>query len=184
MRSRHDAILVGINTVIQDNPSLTSHGLGKNPVRVVIDPHLKIPLSSHILNNEAPTVIFTTRILKVKVAVLRKRGIIVNQYQKGNKIDFKYIIKELNIMSIYSLLIEGGGETIGSAIEDGIVDEIAFFLCPKIIGGRDAITPVEGLGAAYVARAKHVRDMKILNLGHDILITGKISQRLPVLLKI
>jgi len=175
LRSRQDAILVGINTVLIDNPRLTSHGRGKNPVRVIIDTSLKVPLTANLLNNDAPTVIFTNSKLKVKLDVLRKCGVIINNHSNNRQIDFKYIINELRKMSIYSVLIEGGGETIASAINAGVVDEVYFFLSPRIIGGRCALTPVEGQGAAYVAKAKRVKGMKITKIGPDYLITGKVS---------
>ena len=175
LRSRQDAVIVGINTVFRDNPLLTSHGLGKNPVRVVIDPALGIPLTSRVLNNAAPTVIFTQAKPKGKLKALKRRGVIPIIFPKQGKINFKYIINELNKMSIYSVLIEGGGETIASALDDGVVDELMLFISPKIIGGRGAKTPVEGLGKALVSKAVKINGMKLRKIGKDILVTGKVG---------
>jgi len=175
LRSQHDAVLVGINTVIHDNPWLTSHGMGKNPVRVIIDPDLRIPLTSHVLDNKAPTVIFSASKTKAKNSALKQLGIfVINQYGKSI-IGFKHILKELSKMSIYSILIEGGGETIASAIDAGVVDKLKLFISPKIIGGRDAKTPVEGFGTTLVSKAKHVKNLTVRKIGNDLLVSGDLK---------
>jgi len=174
LRSNRDAVIVGINTVLKDNPLLTSHGLGKNPVRVVIDPDFKIPLTAKILNSDAPTIIFGRLKHKVKLEALNKLGVITVICPNKNRINFKYIINILNKMSIYSLLIEGGGETIAAAFEDKVVDEIMMFLSPIIIGGREAKTPVEGFGKALVSNAINVSRLKTRRIGKDILLTAKV----------
>jgi len=170
LRSSMDAILVGINTVISDNPYLTSHGQGRNPVRVILDPNLRMPLNSNVLNNEAPTVIFTG----AKPKQFKNTRVQVIQLKYKKHFNLKHVFSILNKMSIYSILIEGGGETIGSAIEADIVDELMFFISPKIVGGRDAKTAVEGLGVSKIADAIALKSMKAKKVGTDILITGKV----------
>jgi len=177
LRSRVDAIMVGINTVLQDDCELTSHGKGKNPVRVVIDPHLKIPLNSRVLDSQAPTVIFHgNEVPPKKLAALQKKGVILKRVLKYDKSkNFKHIIKNLANMSIYEVLLEGGGETIAGAIRSALVDEVFFFISPKIVGGRDAKTPVEGPGVAKMALALPLKDVKTKTIGPDILVTGRLK---------
>lgn len=176
LRSSVDGILVGINTVLKDNPALTSHGSGRNPVRVVIDPSLKIPISNRILDGSAPTIIIhSSKTLKAKLEVLKKRKVLAVYMKKnGKQIDFKQIIKKLNNMSIFSILIEGGGETIASALNASVVNDVVFFIAPKLIGGRDARSPVEGAGIAKMAKAIPVKNWKITHFGPDIMIKGRI----------
>jgi diaminohydroxyphosphoribosylaminopyrimidine deaminase/5-amino-6-(5-phosphoribosylamino)uracil reductase len=177
LRARVDGILVGINTVLKDNPALTSHGRGKNPVRIIIDPGLKIPYSARVLDGKAPTIVFHgSKIVKAKLELLKKKGVILcPMKEKSGKINFKYIINKLNKMSINSILIEGGGETIGAAFEDGVVNEINLFIAPKIIRGSNAKSPVEGLGIAKIANAIKVKNWKIRRFGPDFMISGVIK---------
>jgi diaminohydroxyphosphoribosylaminopyrimidine deaminase / 5-amino-6-(5-phosphoribosylamino)uracil reductase len=171
LRGRMDAVLVGINTVIADNPYLTSHGHGRNPVRIILDPDLRVPLNSNVLNNEATTIIFTSANIKN----FKNPRVIQVRISNRKKYDLKYIFSIIKNMSIYSVLIEGGGETIASAIEYGVADEIMFFFSPKIVGGRDAKTAVEGLGVSKMADARALKSMKIKKVGTDILIMARLK---------
>jgi diaminohydroxyphosphoribosylaminopyrimidine deaminase/5-amino-6-(5-phosphoribosylamino)uracil reductase len=177
LRARIDAIMVGITTVLRDDPELTSHGKGRNPVRVIIDPSLKIPMKSRVLDDQAATVIVCgTMADREKMEELRRRKAIVLPVEaKGGRMDFKSIIRRLNGISLYRILIEGGGETISRALSDGIGDQVLFFISPKIIGGRDACTPVEGAGLAKVADAIHLKKWQCRRIGGDILITGEMK---------
>jgi diaminohydroxyphosphoribosylaminopyrimidine deaminase/5-amino-6-(5-phosphoribosylamino)uracil reductase len=176
LRSRVDAIVVGVSTIIKDDPELTSHGLGRDPLRVIIDPQLRIPLKSKVLSGAAPKIIFTASTKpKAKLEALKQRSAIVKFLGKGVRFDFKRVIKELAIMSIYSVLIEGGGETIASAIESGAVDEIMLFISPIIVGGRDAKTPVEGTGVPMISLSRRITNMRVSRIGPDLMLTGKVN---------
>lgn len=177
LRSEVDAVLVGVHTIIRDNPELTSHGKGKNPIRVIIDPNLRIPLKSKILRDSFPRVlIYSSKKLKEKLEVLRKKCIILIYLpKKGRVINFKYIIKKLATLSIYRILIEGGGETIANALRSGVVNELICFVAPIIIGGRDAPTFVEGEGISRVYNAIKISGLKVRKSGNDLMITGKIK---------
>jgi diaminohydroxyphosphoribosylaminopyrimidine deaminase/5-amino-6-(5-phosphoribosylamino)uracil reductase len=182
LRSKCDGILVGANTVVKDNPELTSHGKGKNPVRIIIDPGLKIPLKSRVVTDkQAKTVVITRTIternLKVKLERLQGYGVrVIEIPSKKRQINFKEIIHKLEEMSIYRVFIEGGGETIASALEAGIVNEIYSFYAPILIGGRDAKTCFEGKGVSLVSEAIKVGKMRIKRFKSDLLI---ISELLP-----
>lgn len=178
LRAEVGAVLVGINTVIKDNPLLTTRNQGCNPLRVVVDPDLQIPLQNQVINKEAETLIFTTTDQKnksSKMQILKKRGIkILSLPAKNGRINFKQIMQELAKMNIASVLIEGGGETNALALEDNVVDEVIFFIAPKIIGGRKAKTPVEGDGIKTLKQALKIIDLQIEKIGPDLLLKGKI----------
>ncbi|OGS21497.1 MAG: riboflavin biosynthesis protein RibD [Elusimicrobia bacterium RIFOXYA2_FULL_39_19] len=186
-RAEMDAILVGINTVIKDNPYLTSHGKGKNPVRVIIDPQLRIPLSSNVLksdkNNPIKTIIFyvntNPEIIKDKLEYITSKHRKCECYcinYKNNQY-LKHIMKYLAKIGISSVLIEGGGTTHSLALEQGIADEVMAFISPKIIGGRNAITPVEGTGIDRVSKALNITNWHTQHIGEDLLITGTVGKK-------
>lgn len=179
LRTGVDGILVGINTVIRDNPQLSSHGMGKNPVRVVIDPYLKTPKSGNVIDGKIPCIIIYNN-KKVKVIpkhLKNRKAVRLAGLEPGrnNEIDFKKILKTLNKMSICTLLIEGGGETAARALESKVVDEIIFVIAPKIIGGRDAKSPVEGLGVDRVFKAINLNNTKIKRIGKDYIFTSTLK---------
>lgn len=177
LRSTVDAIVVGHNTIVRDNPHLTSHGAGHNPVRVILDANLRVPLRSNILNSRDPTIVlFTGSPAKARLDRLRKRRIItVRMPHRGGRIGFRNVIAKLKQFSLERILIEGGGETIASAFESGVVTDLVLFIAPKIIGGRTAITPVEGLGIAHVRNSLKLHYLKIAKIGPDIMLTAKVK---------
>jgi len=178
LRTEVDAVLIGINTIIKDNPVLTSHNKGKNPIRILIDTKLDVPMNANILNNQSETIIITATEEKNnrKLDFLSKKNIdiIFLNKSKYGIIDFKEIMTKLFKKSIYSVLIEGGGITNAYALNSGIVDEIFIFIAPKIIGGKDAPTPVEGPGIKKLSEAIHLNKITVKSFGDDILINGKI----------
>jgi len=173
MRAGVDGIMVGVNTVIMDNPNLTSHGKGRNPVRIIIDPRLRSPVNSNVFNSAAGTILFhSTDKLKAKLSALKNKGVVVVKMNK--QIDLKNMFSILSKMHIYNILIEGGGKTIGRAFDAGLVNEVAFFIAPKIVGGCNSITPVEGKGVAHIADAVTLGSVSIKRLGNDMLISAAV----------
>ncbi|WP_082121478.1 bifunctional diaminohydroxyphosphoribosylaminopyrimidine deaminase/5-amino-6-(5-phosphoribosylamino)uracil reductase RibD [Endomicrobium proavitum] len=164
LRSKYDAVLVGFNTALQDNPKLTSHGKGKNPVRVVIDENSNIPKNYNIFNSSAPTIIISGQ---------GDGGVDFGAAKKN----FKVIIKKLNDIGLKTILIEGGSGIISSAIFSKCVDDIYLFVAPKIIGGKNAISVVGGKGVKKIADAVNVEDMRVKKIGGDLLITGKLKNK-------
>jgi diaminohydroxyphosphoribosylaminopyrimidine deaminase / 5-amino-6-(5-phosphoribosylamino)uracil reductase len=179
LRSRVDAIVVGSNTVLRDNPRLTSHGVGRNPVRVVLDSHLRIPLRSRVFDGKAPTIVFFADAnLQNRLAAFRKRNIITVRMPRGsNGMLLKDVIAKLRQFSLNRILIEGGGEIIASAFESGFVTDVVLFVAPKIIGGRTAKTVVEGIGVAKVRNALVLRDSRIIRVGPDWMLTARIINK-------
>jgi diaminohydroxyphosphoribosylaminopyrimidine deaminase / 5-amino-6-(5-phosphoribosylamino)uracil reductase len=184
LRSGVDGILIGSGTAIKDNPALTSHGKGKDPVRILIDPKLKTPLNYNIFKRTAPVIVFYRRPaaaggppkLKAKLEALKRKGALTIEMPLKNRVlNFKHIIKKLNDMSVNSILIEGGGETIAAALKAKIADKLFVFIAPKLVGGRDAKTPVEGTGFPRISQSIPVRKWKARAMGPDILIEGALK---------
>lgn len=175
-RTGFDGILVGVNTIIKDNPVLSSHGKGKNPVRIVIDPELEIPISSKVLNDKLPTVIiYSTENKEEKIVEIKKRNKFLIQIKSHSGIiDFKKILDELRRISIFSVLIEGGGFTAWNSLRDGVVNEIVTFISPKIIGGKDALTPVEGDGIEKIEKAIKTKIVEVKKIDEDVFIRSKV----------
>ncbi|MBA7510940.1 Riboflavin biosynthesis protein RibD [subsurface metagenome] len=178
LRSQVDAILVGIDTVLQDNPGLLSNHSKKRPIRVILDSHLRIPLDARVLNSRAPTIVVTQNgVDKKRIGNLEARGVEVLRIPRWRKhpqrgLDLKFLMKKLAKRGITSILIEGGGKVNASALEMGLVDKVLFFIAPKIVGGENAITPVEGEGIDRIGKAIKLKDTKIRKFGDDILFEG------------
>ncbi|MFN3966130.1 MAG: bifunctional diaminohydroxyphosphoribosylaminopyrimidine deaminase/5-amino-6-(5-phosphoribosylamino)uracil reductase RibD [Endomicrobiia bacterium] len=176
LRSQVDAVLVGIKTVLKDNPYLTAHGEGRNPARIIIDPYLKIPENANVLSNEAKTIIICSKQSKERVKKILKIKPNINiefLYFKSNKeqkIEFKEILEILARKNISSILVEGGGTTNAIALESDCVDEVLVFISPKIIGGENAITPVEGNGIEKISSAPLFKYKKFIPIGNDYLL--------------
>ncbi len=147
IRSRVDAIVVGVDTVIKDNPSLTVRNVhGKNPLRVVLDSKARTPLGSKVVDGAAPTIIAVTKNApKRRVELLRKKTEVIVLNRTG-RVDLRKLLRELRRRGVRRVLVEGGGETRWSFFKDGLVDDFFVWITPHIWGGRDAPTLVDGAG--------------------------------------
>ena len=176
LRDKMDAILVGINTVISDDPSLLAPSKD-SLARVILDSKLRIPLNSKILKNQdkADTFIFTTsKADRQKLCELKSRGIkvaIVKEDQDG-RVDLEEVLKKLASLEIMILLVEGGGKVIGSFFDKGLVDKLFLFLAPRIIGGRNSLTWVEGKGVDLLSQTPHIEVSSLRKIGQDLLLEG------------
>ncbi len=183
LRDIYDGIMVGINTVISDDPLLTARVEGgKNPVRIILDSKLRIPLNAKVLiDKSARTIIATTADAdKDRIKHLSKMGaeiLLVDGYDTANHgVNIERLLTMLAERDICSILVEGGGEVNGSLVEHKLVDKIYFFIAPKLIGGKQARNPVLGKGILHLDDALLLEDMKCENLAGDILITGKVKK--------
>lgn len=176
LRSEYDAVLVGCGTILADDPSLTSYGLGRDPVRIVLDGKGKVPLSARVFRNDVKRFVFTTTQASPSwIEGLRNIGVEVI-VSEGEEVDLREMLKELGKRGIASLLVEGGGETAASFLEWGVVDKIFFFFAPLIIGGRDAKTSVEGEGCQNLKDAIRLKRLKIRKIGEDFLVEAYIKR--------
>ena len=180
LRNELTAIMIGIDTVIIDNPELTCRiPNGRNPIRIVVDSNLRIPYDSKILQTakKFKTIIATTeKARKEKIHKLKDLGIIVIETKsKNEKVDLKDLMHKLGNQNIDSILLEGGSTLNYSALESGIVDKILVYIAPKIIGGMKSKTPVGGSGISHLKDAFKVRELSTSIIGKDILLQGYIE---------
>lgn len=172
LRSGFDAVLIGAETAVRDNPRLTSHGQGRNPLRVVLDPHLRTPLNLTLYRDrQAKTVVFCgNKASPKKLNLLEKKGVTVLKQQGSGALRAASILDSLHRMSVSQLLIEGGGETAWPFIKEGWVDEFWIFLAPIVVGGREAKTPVEGDGFRTIKEALKFRFGSLSTIDGNLLI--------------
>jgi diaminohydroxyphosphoribosylaminopyrimidine deaminase/5-amino-6-(5-phosphoribosylamino)uracil reductase len=178
LRAHADAVMVGSRTVIRDNPSLTVRlaRARKQPKRIVVDSRGRSPLTSRVFTDawRANTIALTTSASKKSWRdALTKRDVVVLVLprRKGH-VDLRAALKELARRDITSLLVEGGGELLGALFDARLVDKVAFFFAPKIIGGRVAPTSVAGEGIGRVASALMLREVELKQVGPDYVVTG------------
>jgi len=180
LRREADAILVGINTVLRDNPRLTvrndrgGRGFRKKPLRVIVDSQARTPLGAKVLKGSAKTIVATTRYAnKDRIIALENKGakVLIMRSKKG-QVDLVELMKELGKLDIVNLLIEGGGEINASAFSSCLVDKAVFFLAPRIIGGREAPTAVEGKGIKKLGQAIPLRNLTVRKIGDDLMVEG------------
>ena len=168
LRAQVDAIMVGAQTVIRDDPQLTvRHGVrrAKQPWRVVVDARGRTPKSAKLFRDKhhGRTLVMTTTLSSARWrGYLAALGInVVVVAQKGGRVDLRAALRALGCMNVTSVLVEGGGELLGSAFDDGLVDKVALFYAPKVIGGRKAVPAVGGAGVAAVRSAgRFTRDAR------------------------
>lgn len=181
IRDRMAAIMVGSSTVISDNPSLTTRlkdGGGTNPLRIVVDSKGIVPHDSNVFNNDGAGCILatTSQITKEKIKRLKDKGVLVLMIgREDGHVDLVQLMDELYKMEIDSVLLEGGGGLNAAALDAGIVDKATIFIAPKIIGGREATTPVEGAGIAFMQDAIQLKDMAVKRFDKDIFIEGYVK---------
>ncbi len=174
LRHQYKAIMVGINTVLSDDPLLTCRILdGCNPIRIVCDTNCRIPLQSRILQtaNKVPTYIAYHSITKDKKKAIEKSGARLLEIPLQDKhLNLTILIKKLGELGIDSILVEGGGCLNESLLKTGLVNALKVYLAPKIIGGSKSKTPVEGLGVDTLDEAYQFTLTDISTLGNDILL--------------
>lgn len=189
-RLRHavDGIMVGIDTVHKDNPSLTTRlddVPARDPVRVILDTHLSIDETAKVLqlDSDAKTLIIskTSDLMSseqiAKKSRLVEKGVrIIETELKNGRIDLDLLMEKLGILGITSLLIEGGSRVIASALAAGIVDKIFFFYAPKILGGDDGIPICRGPGPDLMQSCIPVKNIRIRRFGDDVMIEGYIDK--------
>lgn len=181
LRDIYDGIMVGINTVIEDNPMLTARvDGGKNPIRIVVDSSLKIDINANVVQDKsAKTIVATTdKADKDKILKLQAQDVdvIVVDKDKNDKVDIEKLLDILGQQNICSILVEGGATLSGSFVAKKLVDKVYFFIAPKIVGGKEAKTPVAGTGILNLQEALALKDIQIEKLEEDVLIIGRVDK--------
>ena len=178
LRAEADAILVGVNTVLKDNPRLSARASKKapQPLKVILDSHLRTPVSAKVFSRQspAPVIIFTTEAAaKNRRNLYRGKAEIISVKKKNGHVDLISALKILGKRGVVKLLIEGGGEVISSAFSAGVVKEAYFFIAPTVIGGKNAAASVSGQGAKRMKDVFRFKKYEIKKLGKDILMHGE-----------
>ena len=183
IRDEVDAVMVGINTVLRDDPMLTTRLKKKDlrhPVRIILDSRLKIPLTAKSvqLKNGQKTIVATTAKASLrKKKILEKMGVgVLLIKEKESKVDMMDLMKKLGKMEISNIMIEGGAEVNASALQSGIVDKVIFFIAPIIIGGANATSSIMGNGISLLKDAVSIKEAKIKKLGRDFMLEGYIQR--------
>lgn len=180
LRSEHDAILVGIGTVLTDDPELTVRfARGRDPLRIIIDTHLRIPLTARVLAEGAAsgTLIVTSKSAdRTRAADIKSMGAEVLRLPRSNDksgIDLARMLEELARRDIATLFVEGGKGIITSLLKERVVDRLVAVIAPKIVG--QGIEAVGDLGITRLHNAIVFSSVKVRRLGPDVIFDGRIS---------
>jgi len=185
IRHAVDGILVGVQTAIADNPSLTTRltgdELGSDPTRIILDTRLSMPPTAKMLHQASTAstwVICGPEAPADRRAALETAGArVITGAVNANRIDLALLMDQLGGEGITSLLIEGGGTVMGSALTAGIVDKICFFYAPKILGGDDGIPICRGKGPETMQESIAVNDLTVSQVGPDVMLQGYLTPR-------
>ncbi|MCL2115396.1 MAG: 2,5-diamino-6-(ribosylamino)-4(3H)-pyrimidinone 5'-phosphate reductase [Methanobrevibacter sp.] len=185
LRKDVDGIMVGINTVIADDPRLTIHKIPSkkenNPTRIVVDSKARIPINSRILNDDASTIIAISNSAKNEVKSLencKNLEKIANLFYSGNEqVDLKDLMNYLYENGIETLMLEGGSTLNFSMIKEGLIDEIKIAIAPMIVGGKSAKTLFDGDGFDYMGEAIKLNLENSFCLGKDLILEYKVNYK-------
>jgi len=177
IRNQVDAILVGTETVLKDDPRLTCRLKAadvKHPIRIILDRKNRIPLTAKVFkNSRSQKVVYVTgpdissRRLKTLVS---KKVVVLNGKILKSEFDIKHLLKELGSMDMNSILIEGGADLNSSVVKAGVVDRVVAFISPILIGGAQAPGFVGGQGVLKVKGAMKLKDINVTKIGEDLMV--------------
>lgn len=171
LRTDYQGLVVGINTILVDNPNLGARLKGKkDPIRIILDPLLQIPLGSDVLRDTNIMLATTVSADQKKKELLEKRGFTILIFN-GSFIKIPEFLSALKEREIISILVEGGGETLGNFVDSKIIDKAYVFHAPVIIGGKEAIS-VGGNGAKTIKEALHLKNVSHKKFDDNLLTTG------------
>ena len=180
IRGQMDGILVGINTVVRDNPLLTCRiEGGQNPKRIVVDSNAVLPINSRLLStiNEGEIIVAVSKnAQRNRIEKLEQMGCKIVQTEDINdRVDLHELFWRLGEMELTNILVEGGSRVITSVIEDRLADRVMVFVAPIIIGGAGAKSPVLGTGINKISEAAEIDEIEIKRFSNDIVIEGTLK---------
>ena len=186
MRRATDAVMVGVNTVFRDDPQLTARdGDGnprsRQPLRVILDSAARTPTNARVFKEPGHTIVVTTAAGAGRVGLLADAGAEVLELAptRDGMVDLRALLQSLGERGVVSVLVEGGGTLLGSLFDQGLVDKVAAFVAPVIIGGAEAPSPVGGHGAPGMAQALRLERVRVEQVGDDVLLIGYPPVRQP-----
>jgi len=182
LREGNDAIVVGVNTVLKDDPQLTVRaGKGvvrKCSLRVVLDSEARTPRKARVISDEFASrtlIVVSRRASRNRVRALARFVEVIEAPERRGKIDLNWLLRCLGRRAVTSLLVEGGGEVNASFIFGGLSQRVAFFYAPKVLGGRNGIKAVAGEGASRPSEVLELSNVEHRRLGPDFLLTGLVK---------
>ena len=182
LRARVDGIIVGSETVLRDDPQLTCRGVPIKRVarRIILDTRLRTPPRCKLVRSarEIPTIVFTFRDATStdRARRLRSAGVLIKPAPlRGEHISLNHVLKKLAGQGMSNVLIEGGGQILGSAFDQGLVDEAFVFIAPRLIGGSRAPSALSGKGVSLIAQSQRLKNVKIRRIGPDLLYHFRLS---------
>jgi len=184
LRHQVDAIMVGVNTIIADDPQLTARAgreggkAEKQPLRIIVDRRGRTPLTARVLQMPGKTLVAVAgEIESAKAGALAQAGAeVLRLPSREEQVDLGELLRVLGKREVTSLLVEGGATLFGSLFEQDLVDKLLVFIAPIIIGGGEAKSSVEGKGVEKVAQAMSLSRVKVETLGDDVLISGYVRK--------
>lgn len=179
LRDEFDAILVGINTVVKDNPCLNGSSRKKALKKIILDPGLRISLRAKLFKGVQPKqfiVVVASKANKSKIRQFENKGIdVVFCPLAGDHFNLRWLFKQLAAKGITNILVEGGSRTIGRILKARLADKAWIFIAPKIIGDQQALSAIDGLKTRNINQALKLKDVNLRSLGEDIFIEGYIK---------
>ncbi len=181
MRKEMDAIMVGIGTVLTDDPQLTARDIdgaalpsNLQPVRVVVDSNCRIPAGARLLHQPGRTIIATSGDVDMsRSSALEESGATVRAFAAGDgRVNLSELMTSLGSEGVVSVLVEGGGGVLGALLDAGLIDKVCAFVGPMLIGGAGARSPIEGNGATVMADVCRLERTRMEQIGPDWLVTG------------
>ena len=182
LRAVSDAVMVGIGTVLADDPLLTARDgddkpLQRQPLRIVVDSRGRTPVTARLLQARGPVLLVGADTPNKNSSTPAATGAVTRaetvQLPHGDgTVDLKALVAYLGQRDVTSLLVEGGSTLLGAFFDMGLVDKVVTFIAPVIIGGKEAVTAVGGLGSSTLAHAMRLRDVEVQQFDDDVMVTG------------
>jgi len=183
LRSISDAVMVGIGTVLADNPQLTArdeqgHPLPRQPLRTIVDSSGRIPITARLFQEPGPVLVAGSHVPQRRAKALKQAGadLILLPTEDGS-VDLKALLAFLGQREVTSVFVEGGGTLLGSFFDQGLVDKVVAFIAPVIIGGAAATPAVGGQGSTTLAEALRLQNVQTERVGEDIMVVGYPSRQ-------
>jgi GTP cyclohydrolase II len=178
LRAAHDAVLVGIGTALADDPRLTvRHAEGPDPLKVVLDSTLRLPVTAALLRETPERTLLLTTTAAPDAAVARATAlgarVIIAASDEAGRVDLPDALERLAKTGVRSMLVEGGAQVITSLLRQGLVDRLAVCVAPIVLGS--GVEAIGDLGIADLARARGLRHLDVRRLGHDVIVSGEVT---------
>lgn len=178
LRDKYDAIMIGVNTVLRDDPRLLPAASSKILTKIIVDSNLSIPGDAAVLRGAEVIIATLSAASGTETSnrnLLAQKARILEVKEKDGQVNLRKMMRKLARMQITNILVEGGGSLIGSLFDERLVDKVLFFISPRIIGGKEAISAVMGRGVSHPDKAFCLKDIQLKRIGEDFLVEGYVK---------